>query len=311
MLPYYFKAIYENKPLKIKTSVENFTKEFNNSNIDNIYGVAYPLLTKEDIIFGTENSNFGIVTIDAFTKSLVKNILQVSIFRYSDEFIKEMSEVDIALYRLFLNKNINAYKTIYFNHLVLFLIKKIDNNISDSMNLDLGYITKGTREKDLDKYKIKETYFADNIKKILKIIDNKDDKNNKEIKAKYSSIEPFLYKLYLSLVKNWTYQSSYYLVEDKDFSIEYYIDRYINEVKEGNNEKLKIDLHNKRNQFKELYILKENLNNLYAEGEFLIKNKEKDTHSKILDKYKEEYKNTNDPKQTMYNIAELIANGKI
>jgi hypothetical protein len=286
IIPHYFKSIYKEKYEEIKTSVEAFTKEYT-SNTDIVYGVAYPLLKKEDIIFIIEDSNLGVLSIDRFSKDLVQNILQVSIQQYSNEFIKKISESHTSIYRLFLNKNINAYKTIYFNHLILFLVKKIDNENFNKMKLELGYITKGTKEEDFDKYKTKETYFADNIKKIL-IYTKKD--------VRYEKINIFLYKIYLSLVKNHTYQSSYYFIEDDKKFILKYINRYKKEVKEKDYP----------NQFQELNKLSENLDNLCKEGEFLRNNKNIETHIKILNIYKKKCNENENSQEVMYEIAKEI-----
>jgi hypothetical protein len=147
--------------------------------------------------------------------------------------------------------------------LVLFLVKKIDNNIFNNLHLDLRDITHGTREEDFYKDKIKESFFADNIKKILIKI-----QQDKKVKEKYKAIEPFIYKLYLTLLKNKTYQNSFYIKRDKDFDIKKYIIQYYKEIKNGNNIKLKKTLVKKEGQFKELRDLYKNLNNLYAEADY-------------------------------------------
>lgn len=262
ILPLYFKAILEDKPKKIQFLIEDLTKEYT-PDINIIYGIAFPLLTNEDIIFTIENSNLGVISIDTFSKKLVQNILRISIQHYDDHFIKTLSNSTETQYRRFLDKNINAYKTIYFNHLVLFLVKKIDNNIFNNLHLDLRDITHGTREEDFYKDKIKESFFADNIKKILIKI-----QQDKKVKEKYKAIEPFIYKLYLTLLKNKTYQNSFYIKRDKDFDIKKYIIQYYKEIKNGNNIKLKKTLVKKEGQFKELRDLYKNLNNLYAEADY-------------------------------------------
>ena len=227
ILPQYFKNIFEGKSEYIQRSLNNYTKEFS-SDFDAIYGIAFPLFNKEDITFIVEDSNLGIISIDTFTKDLVENILQVSIRNYSSDFLQQIENSTTGKYKLFLDKNINTYKMIYLNHLVLFLVKKIDNKCFEEFNLDIRHITRGTDEDAFNRYKIPESFFAQNIKKILKKI-----KRDKDVKKKYKTIEPFFYKLYLTMLKNQTYQSSYYIVED-EFDIEYYINRYLREIKKDN-----------------------------------------------------------------------------
>ena len=260
ILPQYFKNIFEENTEEIKHSLNKYTLEFSPS-INAVYGIAFPLFNKEDIVFTLENSNFGVISIDTFTKDLVENILQVSIQNYSSNFLKRLEDSKTGEYKLFLNKNINSYKMIYLNHLILFLVKKIDNKMFYNFDLDIRHITRGTQEKDFRRYKIPESFFAHNIKKILKKI-----KKDKSIKEKYRSIEPFFYKLYLTMLKNQTYQSSYYIVKD-DFNIEYYINRYLREIKKDT--PLYELKKAKKEQFKELYDLKNNLNSLYEEGKIL------------------------------------------
>jgi hypothetical protein len=301
IMPHYFKAIKDDRIEDSRALIEKFTKEYN-PDVQGIYGLAYPLFNKDDISFYVNNSSLGIITIDKFSKDLVKNILLISVKHYDEEFIKKISKSELPQYRQFLNKNVNAYKTIYFNHLILFLVKKIDNKRFDEFKLDLRYITKGTSNDDFDKYKTKETYFADNIKKILIKIDNSE-----KFRDKYGSIEPFLYKLYLSLLKNHTYQSSYYLIKNDEFDIEKYIQRYIDEVNSGDNESLKRDLQDGINQFKELNNLKENLDYFYAEGDYLSNpDKKRERQSKVIEEYKKRCEDGRGMKDVIYSIAKDI-----
>jgi len=302
-LPQYFKNILDNKSKEIRNSLNNYTKEFS-SNFDAIYGIAFPLFNKEDITFIVEDSNLGVVSIDTFTKDLVENILQVSIRNYSSDFLQKLEESTIGKYKLFLDKNINTYKMIYLNHLVLFLVKKIDNNCFEEFNLDIGHITRGTDEPSFKRYKIPESFFAKNIKEILYKIKMDDTLDCKY--SKYKSIEPFLYKLYLTMLKNKSYQSSYYIVED-DFKIDYYINKYLREIRKDDPlYKLK---KSKKEQFKELYELKNNLKSLYEEGAYL-KSLEKDekkaeaTHQKLIDYFSKKYNEDNsNSSKIMYEIA--------
>jgi len=282
MLPQYFKAIHNNQLQKLEALIKTLSIEYH-YNPQNIYGFAYPLLESSDIKLDIINSNLGVISMDEFAKNLAKNILQISTQEYSNNFLDEMSNKSESHYRLFLNKHVATYKCIYLNHLILFLVKQIDQDFfyEHLRELRSAYITHGVREKDLKRYKIPENFFAINIKIILKAIktDDNDSPKLKNMKSKYSQIEPFLYKLYLTMLKNIQYQSSFYIVKDKDFDIKKeYIERYINELKIEPKPKLdgntfdvsKLEpLHH--HQFQELKNLYENLDKLYEEGEALDK----------------------------------------
>jgi len=289
ILPQYFKSIFEENIDEIKYSIHNYTREFSPSVDDIIYGIAFPLFNKKDIIFTLEDSNLGVVSIDTFTKDLVENILQVSIQDYSIDLSTKLKDSKIGEYKLFLDKNVNTYKMIYLNHLILFLVKKIDNKKFYNFNLDVRHITRGTHENDFCRYKIPESFFAQNIKKILIQIELDD---NGEY-GKYKSIEPFFYKLYLTMLKNQTYQSSYYIVKD-NFNIEKYINRYLDEITEDNS--LYSKKQKKEEQFKELYNLRNNLKSLYKEGSYLNsldKDKEEEIHQELINKFSKEYEEQN------------------
>ena len=339
MLPNYFQSIRDNQSENLEKYIIDLSREYD-YNMDNVYGFAYPLLKAKDIIFTIENSNLGVISIDNFSKDLVKNILQVSIREYSTDFIQRLQDSSEAQYRLFLDKHISVYKTLYLNHLVLFLVKKIDNNFFNNELKDLKstYISHGTREKDFDYYKLEESFFASNIKIILKAI--KETKKESIFKIKYIKIERFLYRLYLTMLKNYKYQSSYYIKKDKNFKIKKYIKRYIKEIKEDRrkeieeekkrepNKETKKEINitfNKREmniskvedsekaQFEELKDLYDHLKSLYKEGKILSelnKEKKKKKHQKLIEEYKELYNNRNGNnssiKDIMYQIAEEI-----
>lgn len=321
MMPQYFKAIQNQETYRLETILKTLSKEYD-SNPKDIYGFAYPLLESEDIVFEVSNSDLGVIAIDEFAKNLAKNTLQVAIRAYTPKFIDDaLRTCSEAHYRLFLNKHISTYKSIYFNQLVLFIAKQIDNDFfySALKEIQFAYITHGVREKDFGRYKMYENFFARNIKTIFKAM-KKDTNNDVATKEKYQRIEPFLYKLYLTMLKNIQYQSSYYIQKDKYFDIKYYIKRYIDELKTKSKPTIidgKLDIsmlkEEEQKQFGELKDLYDNLDSLYAEGAALKEvqqydqEKKQKIHGSLIGHYEELYKsNKQDYKKTMYDFAKNI-----
>ncbi len=276
LLPEYFKYIKEEKMYELVTMIQNISKKYKLLNKNQMYGFAYPLLLKEDIEMVFENSNIGVTSIDEFSIDLVQNILKISIINHDDSFLKFIDEMNDIQYSFFIDKQISAYKTLFLNHLNLFLCKKINNVFYDNLNIDYRHITSGSSINDVKKYKMKENSFATNSKNILKKIKDKHQLKNFPY-YKYKQIEQFIIRLYLTIIKNMAYINSFYIVEDKDFNIKEYIKNY-KEQREEYEDKRKKELKNNytkimgqhyKNTIKELNDLDTNLNHIYKEGNFL------------------------------------------
>jgi predicted Zn-ribbon and HTH transcriptional regulator len=273
LLPDYFKYIKEERMHELVTMIQNISKKYKSSITNQVYGFAYPLLLKEDIEIVFENSNIGVTTIDEFSNDLVQNILKISITNHDDSFLRFIDNMNDTKYSFFIDKQISTYKTMFLNHIILFLSKKVDNTFYNHLDIDYRYITSGSSINDVKKYKMKENSFATNSKNILKNI-KKEYQNDK----KYEQIERFIIRLYLTIIKNKAYLNSFYIVEDKDFNIKEYIKNYKEQREEYEKEREErerkaydIDLIKKHYQdtMKELDDLNNNLSKIYKEGEFL------------------------------------------
>ncbi len=269
MIPYYFNCIKgENK----NNCLDNLKRDYQDI-FDEIH--LNPIFNKNDIFIKMLNSNIGILKLADFAKNLVKNVLKVSIQDYDIEFTNKLNiSSNNIKFELFIHKNINTYKSIYFHHFLIFLIQSLKNQELNK-KLKINNITTGTKAKDFEKYKIKENFFIENIKTVLKYLKEEINnyENGNENLDSYKSIENFLYKLYLSLVKHYTYQSSFYIIEDKEFNIQNYIIRYYMEKDSITQEKaikeIEQNSKDKKNKFYELAQLYSNIGLLYKEGNIL------------------------------------------